>query len=105
MPKKRSRTERRERERALEKLTRDREALAHLEPGGTADRPIELVSASQVEPHARALGCLRCGHEPRVEEHAARVVAGRSLRLVTLSCSLCGAKRQVWVRLAPALPS
>ena len=60
MAKKRPRTERRERERALDKLARDREKLARLELGGSAERPIELESASQVEPHARSLRCTRC---------------------------------------------
>lgn len=101
----RARTERRERERALAKLAKDREKLARLEAGGSPARPIELVSASQVEVHARALGCARCGAEPRVEEHTAHVIEGQRLRLARLSCPACGARRDVWFRLVPALPS
>jgi hypothetical protein len=101
----RARTERRAKERALEKLTRDRERLAQLEPGGAPERPIELASASQVEVHARSMPCTRCGSEPRVEAHEARVVDDRRLRLARLVCPACGARREVWFRLAPALPS
>jgi hypothetical protein len=101
----RARTERRANERALEKLARDRERLAQLEPGGAPDRPIELASASQVEVHARSLPCTRCGGEPRVEAHEARVVGERRLRVAQLVCPACGARRDVWFRLAPALPS
>jgi hypothetical protein len=101
----RARTERRERERAQEKLSRDREKLARLEAGGAPDRPIELGSASQVEVHARSLPCTRCGSEPRVDEHLARVVGDQRLRLVHLVCPACGARRDVWFRLSSALPS
>jgi hypothetical protein len=102
---KRPRTERRQRERAVEKLARDREKLARLEEGGAAERPIAVASASQIEVHARSLGCARCGAEPRVEAHDAPVVAGRPLRLVRLGCPMCGGKREVWFRLGGALPS
>lgn len=105
MSKKRPRTERRERERALEKLARDRARLAALEPGGSAERPIELESASQVEPHARSLRCTRCEAEMRVEEHVARTVGEHRLRLARLVCPRCGTRREAWFCLAPELPS
>jgi hypothetical protein len=101
----RARTQRRQEERSLAKQARDRERLARLEPGGSAERPIVLESASQVEAHARSLPCARCGADLRVEDHVARVVGEQSLRLVHLSCPSCGAKREVWFRLAPALPN
>jgi hypothetical protein len=100
-----ARAERRSRERALDKLARDRERLAYLEPGGDRARPIEVESASQVEPHALALACLRCDAPVRLEEHAAIVVDGDRLRVARLACSRCGARREVWFRLAPRLPS
>ena len=102
---KRSRTERRERERAAQKLARDREKLARLEAGGASDRPIELASASQVEVHARSLGCARCGGETRVVAHEAHVVREQRLRLVRLVCARCGASREAWFRITEALPS
>jgi DNA-directed RNA polymerase subunit RPC12/RpoP len=95
------RAERRVAERTADKLTRDRERLAYLEPGGDSARPIEVESASQIEPHALALTCLRCGGPNRLEEHAA--VAGQ--RVARLACPQCGARREVWFRIAPALPS
>lgn len=101
----RARTLRREESRVQEKLARDREKLARLEPGGSAERPIALESASQVEVHARSLPCPRCGGELRVDEHVARVVGDQRLRLVRTSCPMCGGRREVWFRLEPALPS
>lgn len=95
------RAERRVAERTADKLTRDRERLAYLEPGGDSARPIEVESASQIEPHALALTCLRCGGPNRLEEHAA--VTGQ--RVVRLACPQCGARREVWFRIAPTLPS
>lgn len=96
-----ARAERRSRQRDAEKLAQSRERLAYLEPGGDRARPIEVESASQVEPHALGLPCLRCDGPNRLEEHAA--VEG--LRVARLLCPRCGARREVWFRLAPRLPS
>lgn len=101
----RARTLRREEARAREKLARDREKLARLEAGGSPERPVRLESASQVEVHARSLPCPRCGGELRVDEHVAQVVGEQRLRLARMSCPSCGARRDAWFRLAPALPS
>jgi ribosomal protein L44E len=116
------RTERRSFDRAAKKLGEGRERLARLEPGGDPTRPVPLESASQVEPHALALPCLRCGSAYRLDEHAAVPVpraprasgdhggsreagAPEILRVAKLRCSQCGARREVWFRLAPALPN
>jgi hypothetical protein len=107
------RAERRSFERAAKKLGEGRERLARLEPGGDPARPVSLDSASQVEPHALALTCLRCGSPYRLDEHAAVPVprpsregaAPEILRVAKLRCSQCGARREVWFRLAPALPN
>jgi hypothetical protein len=101
----RARTERRERERAHEKLADASAKLARLEAGGASDRPIDVSSASQVEVQARSLRCTRCMGELRVVEHEAPVVDGRSLRVVRVICPACGTRRDVWFRVAPALPS
>ncbi len=100
-----ARAERRSRERAADKLARDRERLAYLEPGGDRARPLEVESASQVEPHALALPCLGCDGPNRLEEHAAVTVDGDRLRVARLVCPRCGTRRDVWFRIAPALPS
>lgn len=99
------RAQRREDERAAEKLADARTRLARLEAGGTPERPLEVTSASQVEPHALALPCLRCDGAPRLEEHAAVTVDGERLRVARTACIRCGTRRQTWYRIAPDLPS
>jgi hypothetical protein len=76
-----------------------------MEPGGSPRLPIEIRSASQVEPHALALTCLRCGGPNRLGEHTAPTVDGERLRLAALSCSRCGTRRDVWFRIVPLLPN
>lgn len=75
-----------------------RDKLAELEPGGSAERPLEVTTASLVEPVAKDLRCARCEGPLRVDDHAARA----SLRVVSLSCVACGASRVVYVRIAKA---
>jgi hypothetical protein len=99
------RAERRARERSAEKLADAREKLWRLETGGAAERPIEVASASVIEPRARAEACLRCGAAVRSVEHRAEVVAGRRLRVVTATCSHCGAARVWYFRLGSELAS
>jgi ribosomal protein L44E len=101
----RPRTERRAEARAASKLAHDRERLAAIEPGGAPARPVDVESASQVEPHALAFECLRCGGPNRLDAHEAVTVAGDRLRVASLRCARCGARRQVWFRIAPNLPS
>jgi predicted RNA-binding Zn-ribbon protein involved in translation (DUF1610 family) len=97
---KRSRTERREAQRAADKLATQREKLARLEPGGAAEHPIDVATAAVIEPHARSLPCPRCGEQQaRVDEHAAREVEGRRLRVVRTACPRCGAERTVYFRI------
>lgn len=96
---------RREAARGAEKLARDRERLARLEEGGSTERPIEVESASQIEPHALSLACLRCQGSNRLEEHAAATIDGERLRLVCLACARCGTRRELWFRIAARLPS
>jgi hypothetical protein len=59
------------RENATRRLVRDREQLAALSPGGSADRPIAVASAAVVEVRARATPCPQCAGELRVREHTA----------------------------------
>ncbi len=93
-----TRRERRERERALAKVARDRERLAKLLPGGTADLPIEVPSASVIEVQARSTPCPLCGGELRVEEHSARAHGGDLLRVVRARCFQCGVPRELFFR-------
>jgi hypothetical protein len=99
------RAQRRADARSAEKLARSRERLAHLEPGGDPARPLVVESASQVEPSALALTCLRCSGPNRLVEHAAVTVDDQRLRVARLACPQCGARRDVWFRLDRALPN
>ena len=99
---KRARTERREAARDAEKLARARLELAALEPGGAPDRPIEVTSASTIEPRASSMPCAACGAMGvRIDEHA--VVD--DVRVVRLNCQRCGTRRDVFFRVGTALPS
>jgi hypothetical protein len=91
--------------RAADRLARDRERLARLEPGGDPARPVRVESASQVEPHALATECLRCGGPNRLDEHAAVTEGGERLRVARMLCGRCGTRRQMWFRISPALSS
>jgi hypothetical protein len=101
----RARVERRERERSLGKLARDRERLALLERGGAADRPIEVDSSSVISGRARSRPCPLCGGTLRLDEETAERVGGVSLRAAHLECARCGVKRRLWFRIGSPLPS
>jgi hypothetical protein len=96
---KRPRVDRREAQRAQEKLATQREKLFALEAGGSAARPREVVSASLVEPEARSLRCPRCEGELRVLEHLAHTVDGIRLREARLECHRCGSRRSRWFKI------
>ena len=101
---KRARTERREAERDAAKLARARLKLAALEVGGAPDRPIEVDSASIIEPHASSMPCAACGAQGlRIEEHTADLP--RRLRVVHVMCQRCGTRREVFFRIGTVLPS
>ncbi|HEX4340277.1 MAG TPA: hypothetical protein VH062_30425 [Polyangiaceae bacterium] len=97
---KRARTERREGERAASRLSRDREKLFRLSPGGSPELPIEAPSASVVETHATGMPCPRCDGQHAVEEHAAVTGPhGARLREARLRCRRCGSQRSLFFRL------
>ncbi len=97
--------QRRAAERAREKIADASEKLARLEPGGAPERPIEIETASLVEPHARSIPCLRCGHEVRVVDHEAKTIGERRLRVVRTKCTRCGAIRVFYMRITTPLSS
>lgn len=97
----RPRTQARQAERAAQKLVRERERLAELEPGGTPARPIEVESAAVVEVQALGAPCIQCGGSMRLEEHAAEGHAGQLLRVVRMRCPSCGTRRVRWFRVSP----
>ena len=91
--------------RSNEKLVRDLERLWLLSPGGSPERPIDLVSASQVETQASSTPCPLCEGALRVEEHAAVTVGASRLRVTHMICQACGARRSIYFRLGSPLPS
>jgi predicted Zn finger-like uncharacterized protein len=84
-------------------LVRAREDLARMSPGGSAERPIHVDSASVVEGRTRALACPACETgEFRIVEHAS-VASG--LRRVDVRCRQCSTPRSLWFRLDTAEPN
>ncbi|MFT5357485.1 MAG: hypothetical protein ACI9KE_004722 [Polyangiales bacterium] len=97
--KSRPRTLRRVEEKRLRKLVAERLALAAVEPGGNAARPLEVSSAAIVESRAAALGCAVCSGALRSRPHGALTVDGVALRKVQARCVECENERTVWVRI------
>jgi hypothetical protein len=102
---KRSRTERRETERALRKEVVARERLAAAAPGGARDRPIVVGSASVIESIARSTPCVQCGGELSLQDHAAPPDGQGRLRVTRMVCRLCHAPRELWFTIEKPLPS
>jgi hypothetical protein len=87
--------------RADAKLSRARERLALVETGGSAERPVVVESASQIEPHAASLSCIHCGTSYRVDDHTAETLGGASVRVVRAHCPFCGSARTIYFRIEP----
>jgi hypothetical protein len=100
----RPRTERRKAARQLTGEVRAREKLAAAGPGGAADRPITVVSASLVEPRARETPCVQCAGTLDLVRHQGSAGAP-DLREVNLICRLCHTPRTIWFRIEARLPS
>lgn len=100
-----SRAARRADERAQQKLLEQKRRLAQLEPGGAVANPIEVSSASQIEPRAASMRCLACDGALRVTEHTAETYDTRRVRVVRLRCAQCATERVVFFRLGTTLPS
>lgn len=91
---------RRERARERQKLVRELERLAALEPGGAPDRAIVVDTPAIVEPRAVAQPCPICEGSLKLEEHAATEIDGTRLRVATVACTSCGTRRHRYFRLA-----
>ena len=76
-----------------------REVAWRNQAGASPDSPIELESASVVEPRAESSHCPVCDHPMRVAQHMAETRAGKRLRVVSLRCDLCGDERELFFRL------
>jgi hypothetical protein len=104
-PMARERKQRRERERALRKTVRQIEKLAVALPGGSADHPIDVTSASVVEVQARGTPCPQCAGELELLRERATSTARGVLRELELACRRCHAPRTLWFRVRVAAPS
>lgn len=103
MAKKRpERTERRARERELRQLVRDREKLAALSPGGSAERPIVVPSSAVIEIRIHGMPCVQCEGEYKVVDHRS---AGQGVRPVDVRCNRCGTPRTLWFKIVPDEPN
>ena len=96
------RTARRAQERAARELVRDREKLASLVAGGSAERPIEVASSAVIEGRVRATPCPQCEGELGVRDHRS---AGAGMRAVDVSCRICGTPRTLWFRIVSDDPN
>lgn len=96
------RTERRARERAARRMVRDREQLAQLSPGGSAERPVEVDSPAVIEGRVASLRCPQCDGEYTLDDHRS---AGPGLRVVAVTCRMCRVKRELWFRLGTSAPN
>lgn len=99
----RPRRERRAAERQVRKTREDLGRLYALEPGGSADRPIELRSASEVEPAAADRRCPYCDGGVRLTEHAATERDGARLRVARIVCTACHTPFVRYFRLGSSL--
>jgi len=97
----RSRSKRREQERELRKQVRLTEKLAGELPGGSAERPINVGSASVVEGKARATRCIQCGGELELRGDRATSTPRGILREIAVACRGCHVPRTLWFRVVP----
>jgi predicted Zn finger-like uncharacterized protein len=96
------RTERRARERAARQLVRDREKLAGLIAGGSAERPIEVSSSAVIETRVRSMPCPQCEGEFAIADHRSM---GQGARAVDVKCRTCGVPRTLWFRIVSDEPN
>ena len=95
----RARTLKRQARLASDKLARARDNLIELAAGGSEARPLDVATASLVEPKAEAVPCPRCETTFGVESHEAVTTSHGRLREVTVLCKTCGFRRKLWFRI------
>jgi ribosomal protein S27AE len=93
------RAERRAIERRLKRADADVDRVLVELPGGSADHPLSIESASLVEVRAVREPCPRCGGESELTDHRALVVRQRRLREARLRCRQCQKERSIWFAL------
>jgi len=90
----------REQAQAPAQLEREVRKLEQLQPGGTADTPVEIPAPSVVEAHAGNRACARCEGAVDVLDHAVLEHQGERLRVARVRCRRCGHERALYFRLA-----
>jgi len=85
-----------------DKLVRNKSKMLDLLPGGTRQLPLDVSSASLVEPKARSVRCPRCDEPFTVEAHEAHADDGARLREARLHCRICDERRSMWFRVVGA---
>jgi hypothetical protein len=88
--------------RVMRQIVRDRERLAALSSGGSAERPIAVSSAAVVEVRVNALLCPQCDASYQLREHRA---PAPGLRAVDVRCRQCSVARTLWFRLVDDAPN
>ena len=83
-------------------LVRDRERLAQLSPGGSAERPLEVSSSAVLEARARATPCPQCSGELEVKDHRS---TGAGTRAIDVKCRTCGTARTLYFRIVSDEPN
>lgn len=73
--------------------------LARSLPGASALNPIVIATPALVEAKAEGTSCLRCGTQMRLEDHAAKKLEERRLRVAKLRCPRCEAEREIYFEL------
>ena len=96
------RTQRRRDERAARELVRDREKLAAMSPGGSAERPISVPSSAVIEIRVGAMPCPQCGGRYKLKEHGS---AGAGMRELSVVCQQCHVGRVLWFKIVPDEPN
>jgi hypothetical protein len=96
----RTRTVERLRRAADDKFARAKRKLLDLEPGGSEAHPLEVATASVVEPKAKSVLCPRCDEPFQLENHVAHGEDRGRLREAQLECRLCGERRSMWFRIS-----
>jgi hypothetical protein len=101
----RPRGQRRVAVRAESKLQKARQRLFELELGGSAERPLPVVSAAVIETQAESMPCPLCAGKHEVVEHVATTRLGIRLREARLRCRQCGTSRSLWFRINDVAPN
>jgi hypothetical protein len=100
-PERPERAERRLRARMARGLVRDREKLAALSPGGSAERPLEVPSPAVIDGRVASMTCPQCEGRYAIDDHQSEA----GLRVVSVTCRLCHVSRRLWFRLGSSAPS